>query len=154
MLDFSQMLVHLLAALGLGALMGFEREIIGKEAGVRTSMLVAGGSAIFAMIGLTLPYIVATSPENLPEVIARNSGFLAVIANIVVGVGFLGAGVIIKTGEHVKGLTTAAALWSVAAVGTLAGIGLIKFAIAAAFLMSGALFILTRAKILKPRPEK
>lgn len=154
MLTFEQMILHLLSALALGAFMGLEREAIGKEAGVRTSMLVAGGAAIFAMIGLNLPYLVATSAENLPEVVARNSGFLAVIANIVVGIGFLGAGVIIKTGEHVKGLTTAAALWSVAAVGTLAGIGLIKFALVAALLMSGALYLLTRVNILKSRPEK
>lgn len=154
MLTFEQMILHLVSALVLGAFMGLEREAIGKEAGVRTSMLVAGGAAIFAMIGLSLPYLVATSPENLPEVVARNSGFLGVIANIVIGIGFLGAGVIIKTGEHVKGLTTAAALWSVAAVGTLAGIGLIKFALVAALLMSGALYLLTRMNILKSRPEK
>lgn len=154
MLTFEQMILHLVSALVLGAFMGLEREAIGKEAGVRTSMLVAGGAAIFAMIGLSLPYLVATSSENLPDVVARNSGFLAVIANIVVGIGFLGAGVIIKTGEHVKGLTTAAALWSVAAVGTLAGIGLLKFALVAALIMSGALYLLTRMNILTSRPEK
>ena len=142
------MVLHFLAAMALGAFMGLEREMIGKEAGVRTSMLVAGGSAIFAIIGINLPYLVSTSPENLPEVIARNSGFLNVIANIVVGIGFLGAGVIIKTEEHVKGLTTAATMWSTAAVGTLAGLGLIKFALLTALIISGLLFLLTRIKII------
>lgn len=146
------MVLHLLVALGLGAFMGFERELIGKEAGVRTSMLVAGGAAIFAMIGISLPYLVATTPDLVPEIISKNSGFLSVIANIVVGIGFLGAGVIIKTGEHVKGLTTAAAMWATAAVGTLVGLGLVKFALVSAFVISGLLYVFTRAKILKPRP--
>ena len=149
MLDFAQMVTHLAVALALGAFMGLEREMIGKEAGVRTSMLVAGGAAIFAMIGLNLPYLVATSPENLPEVIARNSGFLAVIANIVVGIGFLGAGVIIKTDEHVKGLTTAATMWATAAVGTLAGLGLIAFAATSALIITSLLYILTRTKLMR-----
>lgn len=142
------MVLHFLAAMALGAFMGLEREMIGKEAGVRTSMLVAGGAAIFAIIGVSLPYLISTSPENLPEVIARNSGFLNVIANIVVGIGFLGAGVIIKTEEHVKGLTTAATMWSTAAVGTLAGLGLIKFALVSAVIISGLLFLLTRLKVI------
>ena len=145
------MILHFLAAMALGAFMGLEREMIGKEAGVRTSMLVAGGAAIFAIIGITLPYLVSTSPENLPEVIAGNSGFLNVIANIVVGIGFLGAGVIIKTEEHVKGLTTAATMWSTAAVGTLAGLGLIKFALVSAVIISGLLFLLTRIKTIRKK---
>lgn len=153
MMDFPQMVSHFLVAMTLGAFMGLEREKIGKEAGVRTSMLVAGGAAIFAIIGINLPYIISTSPENLPEVIAGNSGFLNVIANIVVGIGFLGAGVIIKTEEHVKGLTTAATMWSTAAVGTLAGLGLIKFALVSAVIISGLLFFLTRIKIIGKKSQ-
>ena len=145
------MVLHFLVAMALGAFMGLEREMIGKEAGVRTSMLVAGGAAIFAIIGITLPYLVSTSPENLRDVIAGNSGFLNVIANIVVGIGFLGAGVIIKTDEHVKGLTTAATMWATAAVGTLAGLGLIRFAIFSAIIISGLLYLLTRKRILKSK---
>ena len=140
------MVLHFLVAMALGAFIGLEREMIGKEAGVRTSMLVAGGAAIFAIIAINLPYIISISPENLRDVIAGNSGFLNVIANVVVGIGFLGAGVIIKTEEHVKGLTTAATMWSTAAVGTLAGLGLIKFAIFSAIVISGLLYILTRVK--------
>lgn len=149
------MLIHFLIAIGLGAIMGLERELVGKEAGIRTSMLVAGGAAIFATIALELPYIVALSPANLPDVIARNSGFLGVIANIVVGIGFLGAGIIIKTdSEHVRGLTTAAVIWATAAVGTLVGIGLIKFAVVAAFIMSSLLYILRKVGVYeKIRPE-
>ena len=138
------MILRLLIALALGAFVGLERELVGKEAGVRTSMLVAAGASIFAMIGITLPYIVAISPANLPDVIARNSGFLGVVANIVVGIGFLGAGIIIQTGEHVKGLTTAAVIWAVAAVGTLVGLGLTRFAVVSAVLMAVLLYALRK----------
>lgn len=141
------MVLRLVVALVLGGLVGLERELIGKEAGIRTAMLVSAGAAIFAMIAIALPYIVAVSPENLPEVVARNSGFLGVIANIVVGIGFLGAGIILKTGEHVKGLTTSAVIWATAAIGTLVGIGLITFAVISAVLISGLLYSMRKIGI-------
>ena len=155
MLTFSQMLIRFLIALLLGAVIGLEREMSGREAGVRTSMLVSSGAAIFAIIALTLPYIVAISPDNLAEVIARNSGFLGIIANIVVGVGFLGAGIIfkVKDGEHVRGLTTAATVWITAAVGTLVGIGLINFAAIIAVFSALSLYFLKKVKLFeKIRP--
>lgn len=129
------MLLRLAVAIVLGFFVGLERESIGKEAGVRTDMLVAAGAALFAIIGLTLPYIVSAPTGNLTDVIARNSGFLAVIANVVVGIGFLGAGVIIRQGTHVRSVTTAATIWFTAAVGVLCGIGLLTFAAAATILM-------------------
>ncbi len=138
------MTIRLVMAMVLGALVGLEREYVGKEAGVRTAMLVSGGAAIFTLIALSLPYIVATSPENLPEVVARNSGFLGVIANIVVGIGFLGAGIILKTEERVHGLTTAAVVWATAAIGTLAGLGLFKFSLASAIIIAGSLYALRK----------
>ncbi len=142
MLTLEQMLIRLVIALALGFIMGFERELIGKGAGVRTCMTVASGAAIFAMISITLPYIVAISPENLSDVIARNSGFLTVVANIVVGIGFLGAGIIIKTEEKIKGVTTAALIWFVAAVGALVGLGLVDFAIIASITITLILYVL------------
>jgi putative Mg2+ transporter-C (MgtC) family protein len=148
------MLVRFLIALALGALIGLERELVGKEAGIRTTMIMSAGAAVFSMIALTLPYIVALSPQNLPDVIARNSGFLGVIANIVVGVGFLGAGIILKTGERVHGLTTAAVVWTAAAIGTLAGIGLIKFAVASSVIIAGLLYLLRKLGIFEHvRPD-
>ncbi len=143
------MLTNFGVALALGALMGLERELAGKEAGIRTSLMVAGGAALFAIIGLNLPYIVATGDASLPDVIARNSGFLAVIANIVVGIGFLGAGIIIKTDGRVHGLTTAAVVWAAAAVGTLAGIGLLKFAVTAAVIFASLLYILRKLGVVE-----
>lgn len=147
MLTTEEMIIRFVVAMLLGGLIGLEREMVGKEAGIRTGMMVAAGACIFAMISLTLPYIVALSPENLPDVIARNSGFLGVIANIVVGIGFLGAGIIIKTGEHVRGLTTAAVVWVVAAIGTLVGIGLMEFAAVCAVLIVVALYGLRKTAL-------
>ena len=136
MLTLEQMLIRLALAALLGLIMGIERQFAGKEAGLRTDMMVAAGAAIFSIVGMTLPYLIALSPDNLADVIARNSGFLAVIANIIVGVGFLGAGIIVKQGTHVHGLTTAATIWFVAAVGVLCGIGLLEFAVIAAIGMT------------------
>ena len=143
------MLTNFGVAIFLGALMGLEREMVGKEAGIRTSIMVAGGAAIFSLIALNLPYIITAETGEVTEVLARNSGFLTVIANIVVGIGFLGAGIIIKTEERVHGLTTAAVIWAVAAVGTLAGIGLLEFAAATAIIFSGLLYILRKARVVE-----
>lgn len=148
------MFLNLVVAILLGALMGWEREVVGKEAGIRTSIMVAGGAAAFAIIGLNLPYIVATA-ENVPSVISDNAGFLNVIANIVVGIGFLGAGIIIKTEERVHGLTTAAVIWATAAVGTMAGIGMLEFAATTAIILTGLLYVLRKLGIIETiRPDR
>ncbi len=141
------MLLRLVVAMALGALIGLERESVGKEVGIRTAMIVSAGAAIFSIAGLVLPYLVAISPDALPDIISRNSGFMNVIANIVVGVGFLGAGIIIKSEGHVHGLTSAAVVWITAAVGMLAGLGLLEFATASAFLAAFALYILRKLNI-------
>lgn len=145
MLDFQQMLIRLLIAVALGSVIGLERELVGKEAGIRTSMLVSAGAAVFSIIGLQLPYIIAQG--NVADILARNSGFLTVIANIVIGVGFLGAGIILKTERRVHGLTTAAVIWVAAAIGVLAGIGLIKFAVVSTLILSGLLYFLRKISL-------
>lgn len=150
MLTLAQMIIRFLIASALGILMGFERERLGKEAGMRTAMLVAGGAALFTIAGITLPYLVfpTLSPDSWPNIPDR------VVANIVVGIGFLGAGVIIQTGEHVRGLTTAALMWAVAAIGTLVGLGLIELAIVASVTMTGLLYLTRRMGIReKIRPK-
>lgn len=156
MLTLEQMIIRLVIAIVLGAIIGIERELAGKEAGLRTDVMVAAGAAIFSMVSIVLPYIIALSPENLAEVIARNSGFLGVIANVVVGVGFLGAGIIVKHGTHVLGLTTAATVWLVAAVGVLCGIGLINFAVISAVGLTILLAILRKFDVntLQKRGER
>lgn len=143
MLTFSEMAVRLLVALALGALMGLEREIVGKEAGIRTAMVVSGGASIFTMISLVIPYITGADLTQSASVVQ----FDRVISNIVVGIGFLGAGIIIKTDGHVRGLTTAALIWAAAAVGTLVGLNLLEFAAFSALLISGSLYLLRRIGI-------
>lgn len=142
MLTFSQMVVRLLVAMVLGAMMGFERELVGKEAGIRTAMLVAGGSTIFTMVSIIMPYMAQLPIEELKNTLPDR-----VLSNIVVGIGFLGAGIIIKTDEHVRGLTTAALIWSVSSIGVLVGLGLIKFAIVSAVFMSGFLYMMRKVRV-------
>lgn len=140
------MLTRLVIALALGAILGVERELVKKEAGVRTEMLVAGGAAIFAMIGITLPYITAAGIGALPDASTVNAA-VAVIANIVVGIGFLGAGLIIHDGDHAYGVTTAALVWTTAAIGALVGIGLCLFATVAALLITLVLYFLRKLNV-------
>ncbi len=105
---------RLLVAAGFGAMIGLEREIHGHQAGVRTHMLVSLGSAIFTVLSIYGFHAVAGTGSVDPSRIS---------AQIVTGIGFLGAGAIVKFGTNVRGLTTAASLWVVAAVGLAAGTG-------------------------------
>jgi len=153
MIDFWQMLLRFLIALVLGALIGLEREKIGKEAGIRTLMIISAGATLFTLAGLSLPYII--SNENASDILARNSGFIAIIANIVVGIGFLGGGIIIKNEEHIRGMTTAAVIWFAAAVGILVGIGLIELAIISSFIITGILYLTRKLGVIeKIKQEK
>jgi len=115
--------VRLFMAAALGGVVGYERQKTGKSAGLRTHMLVALGAALFVLI--------AQQIHLLPSDLSR------VIQGVVSGIGFLGAGAIVKhAGEKdtVVGLTTAAGLWLTAAIGVAAGMGREISAIAAAVL--------------------
>ena len=113
--DFLDTLVSLLAAFVLGTLIGAERQYRQRGGGMRTHVLVAVGAATFVDIGLHLN---------------GNAGATQIIAYVVSGVGFLGAGVIMKQGSNVWGLNTAATLWCSAAVGACAGADLAIEAVA------------------------
>ena len=106
--------IRLVVAALLGALIGVEREIHGHPAGMRTHLLVALGSAIFTVLSI---YGFAGTTGTTPLDPSR------VAAQIVSGIGFLGAGAIIKDGASIRGLTTAASLWATAAIGLAAGTG-------------------------------
>ncbi|MFK4136733.1 MgtC/SapB family protein [Pseudomonas luteola] len=120
-----------LAAL-LGGLLGIEREQAGKAAGVRTHMLVALGSALFVLT----PEIAGVNGEDVSRV----------IQGLVTGIGFLGAGTIIKRKDltHVEGLTTAAGIWLTAAIGMAAGTGREMPAIFCTVLAFGIFFVIPR----------
>lgn len=108
------------AGLGLGAIIGLERQWRARMAGLRTNALVAAGSALFVLLS-TYGFTGATSTTGYDG--------SRVAAQIVSGIGFLGAGVIMRDGLSVRGLNTAATLWCSAAVGALAGTGLYVVAV-------------------------
>jgi putative Mg2+ transporter-C (MgtC) family protein len=109
--EVTQIVLRLLLAALLGGLLGFQRELVGKAAGLRTHMLVALGSAFFVMI----PYQAGMPLVDLSRV----------LQGVITGMGFLGAGTILKRPEeeHIEGLTTAAGIWLTAAVGIAVGMG-------------------------------
>jgi putative Mg2+ transporter-C (MgtC) family protein len=109
-------------AAACGAAIGFERELVEKPAGLRTHALVALGAAAFTVAGYGGLSSVATGVQTDVSRIA---------AQVVTGVGFLGAGVVIFHGDRLRGLTTAAELWAVAGIGVLSGLGLIYMSTAA-----------------------
>jgi len=125
------MVIRILVATGMGAAIGYEREKAGKPAGLRTHMLIAVGSALFTVVSI---YGFGTFGD-----ISR------VAAGVVAGIGFIGAGAIIHrgTGDIVEGLTTAATIWAVAAIGLAAGAGL--------YPVAGATTGVTLAVLLLPR---
>ena len=133
-------LLRLAVAALLGAAIGLERELDEKAAGLRTHMLVSVGSALFTLVSaygfgsfLAHGKVVSFDPSRIA-------------AQIVTGVGFLGAGVIFRQGFTVRGLTTAASLWLVAAVGMAAGVGFWKGAVLATAIALVSLRPLERVK--------
>jgi len=115
-----QLLVKLLLVAVFGGVIGFEREYFGKAAGLRTHCLVAVASCLFMEVSTGIFELYKTQVLVDPSRIA---------AQVVSGIGFLGAGAILRSGVSVKGLTTAASLWAVAAIGLACGVGLYVAAI-------------------------
>jgi len=109
--EITQLSVRLLLAALLGGILGFEREQRGKAAGIKTHMLVAIGAALFILI-----------PQQAG---ITDSEMSRVVQGVITGVGFLGAGAILKntSGQEAKGLTTAAGIWLTAAIGIATGLG-------------------------------
>ena len=118
-LGLAETALRLGAAAVFGAVVGLEREIDGHEAGVRTHMLLALGAAVFGVLSVGA-FDAFLTPRNSTDVSFDPSRIASYVA---AGVGFLGGGVILKRDDRIKGLTTAASLWVVAAVGLAAGLG-------------------------------
>ncbi|MFO7949577.1 MAG: MgtC/SapB family protein [Candidatus Fermentibacteraceae bacterium] len=129
-------LIRIGVAAAAGALVGVERQMHGRPAGLRTHMLVSVASCLVVLAGLSL-----ACSSQLSEVQADVS---RVVAGVVTGIGFLGAGAIIKTGDIVRGLTTAACVWYTAVAGVLAALGLLAMTGAAAVLAFLILTVLDR----------
>ncbi len=112
-LTWLQVLVRIAVAGALGGVVGLERELDEKAAGLRTHMLVAVGSALFTLVGA----------YGFSEFSRTSVDPTRIAAQVVTGIGFLGAGLIFRQGFTIRGLTTAASLWLVAAIGMAAGAG-------------------------------
>ena len=128
----TRIVARLLVAATLGGLLGYERERAGKAAGLRTHMLVALGAALFVLV----PQQSGAAPAEMTRV----------LQGVVTGIGFLGAGAIIKRSDEgqVVGLTTAAGIWLTAAIGVAAGMGREASAILSAALALLILAVLPR----------
>ncbi|GGI19212.1 MAG: MgtC/SapB family protein [Oxalicibacterium faecigallinarum] len=131
--------VRMSVAVLLGGLLGYERESRGISAGLRTHMLVALGSALFVLV----PLEAGIQPADLSRV----------LQGVIAGIGFLGAGAIIKLNQaqEIKGLTTAASIWMTAAIGIAAGMGRESTAILSTLF---ALFILAVLRQIESRHKK
>lgn len=116
-MNFDSWIVKLVLATFLGSLIGLEREYHGRPAGLRTHILVCIGAAVLTISGLSIAAVFSNGNGSSGEEISR------IIAGIVTGIGFLGAGAIIRTSDLIRGLTTAACIWFVAAIGIVIGIG-------------------------------
>ncbi|HSK62213.1 MAG TPA: MgtC/SapB family protein [Pyrinomonadaceae bacterium] len=137
--QLAQMLIRLVAAVLLGFLVGIQREKVGKPAGARTHMLVSLGTAavVVACAGMGMQYDAQSR----------------VIQGIVTGIGFIGAGSILKLDKEreIQGLTTAAGLWMTAAIGIACGVGALGIAIIASILTVG---VLALAGVIEASVEK
>jgi putative Mg2+ transporter-C (MgtC) family protein len=125
-------LVRLVISLVLGAIIGFEREIHRAPAGLRTIALVTVGSTLYTLASISF--------------IAPDADVTRIAAQIVVGLGFIGGGVIFQSKDTVHGLTTAASIWVAGAIGLMVGIGAYAFATATALIV---MLILWLGKIEK-----
>lgn len=135
-----EILARLLSAIALGGAIGWERELREQPAGLRTHLLVALASATFALVSLQAGFYQHFEPVAGGQFLRYDAGRIA--SNIVVGIGFLGGGAILHAGLTIKGLTTAASLWLVAAVGMAAGAGMGLLAAATTGLSLFALVVL------------
>lgn len=134
-----RVIIRLVAAMLMGAVVGFERERAGKAAGLRTHILVALGTALF---------VISAIDSGM-----SSEGVSRVIQGITAGIGFLGAGAILKLSEskEIKGLTTAASIWMTAAIGVTVGMGQLGLALLGAVL---TLVVLAFLSLLEDRLEK
>ncbi|MCL2790616.1 MAG: MgtC/SapB family protein [Desulfobulbus sp.] len=143
--DYAQIALHLIAALIVGSVIGFERSYHGRPAGFRTHTLVCLASSLLMMVTYYqwkwLPGVPLDTVRTDPTRMAQG---------IMTGIGFLGAGVIYKEGRSVRGLTTAASIWITAAIGILLGVGFYFTAIVATVCTIGTLSVFRRIEARMP----
>lgn len=149
-MELNEQILRLFLALLLGSVVGMEREYIQQSAGLRTHILVCIGATIFTMIsisditaGVNLGHAAALgnpSDSLLGYRIVRDPARIA--SQIVVGIGFIGGGAVLRHGTNIRGLTTAASLWVMASIGMLIGVGNYQLAVIGTFFSFLVLFII------------
>jgi putative Mg2+ transporter-C (MgtC) family protein len=123
-LDSFEIIVRLLASILFGSIIGYEREIKGHDAGLRTHILVCVGATLFSLVQIQATFTtIKLAMENPDMLQVLNTDLTRLPAQIVSGIGFLGAGTIIVTKRSVTGLTTAASIWATASLGIAVGMG-------------------------------
>ena len=127
--EYSGFLLKILAAILCGGMIGLEREYFGKAAGLRTNILICMGATIYMIVSDLVPKIYG---------IPADPGRIA--AQVVSGIGFIGAGSIIRSGATIGGLTTASVIWVVAGIGLLIGIGYPGLAIMITFVVIAVVY--------------
>ena len=141
--------VELLLAGFAGGMIGLEREVRGRQAGFRTNILVAVGSALVMIVSSRIPY------HDWPADPARHINVTIdparIAYSVMTGVGFLGAGVVVQYRGSVRGLTTAAGIWCVAALGLASGLGLYLLVVFGALLVVAALWLLDHFEAMLPK---
>lgn len=134
-----ELVLRILVGTALGGVIGYERDIHGRPAGLRTHALVALASATFMVISTHLAYYQHYHPGDFTSIDGSR-----IAASVVSGIGFLAGGAILRTGFSIQGLTTAAGLWLVAAIGLCAGGGMYVESVAATLIGVAALTLLRR----------
>lgn len=140
-MDFIEMSSRIVLAALLGGAVGIEREIHGSDAGFRTHILVCLGSSLFMMISFLMSQEYGSMGTVDPSRIA---------AGVVTGIGFLGAGAVMRSGTSIQGLTTAASIWAVSAIGLAIGAGLFT----AGTLTSGVVLVVLYSSRFKRKLDK
>lgn len=138
-------IIRLVIALIMSGIIGFDREFKNRPAGLRTHILVCIGATVIALVQTRIAenaYQMALENPEISSIFTYEQGRL--IAQVISGIGFLGAGTIIVTKRFVSGLTTAASLWAVAGLGIAVGMGYIQVALSGFFLIVIVLMLLQR----------
>jgi putative Mg2+ transporter-C (MgtC) family protein len=134
-----ELLIRLVVGTVLGGIIGYERDVHGRPAGLRTHLLVGLASTTFMIVSTHFVYFQHYTKDDLVTVDTSR-----IAASVVTGIGFLGGGAILRTGLNVQGLTTAAGLWLVAAIGLSAGAGMYLVSAASTLFGLLALWLLRR----------
>jgi len=149
-LETQEIIIRMLVAILAGGIIGYERDYTGHDAGARTHILVSLGATIATMVQIEIiEWGVEIIQENPDMLNAFSINLTRITAQVISGIGFLGAGTIIVTKRSVSGLTTAASIWTIAAIGIAVGMGFYFIALLASAL---ALIVLSIFKhLLRPK---